>query len=83
MEKDIAIQVNNVSKIFCIPHEKISSLRGVFVSALGTKESSYFGGIISIIVILDKLLVSAIIDSAKTTRYDPLGMAGFCLQKNE
>lgn len=27
---------------------------------------------------LDKSLVSAIISSAKTTRYDPLGMAGFC-----
>ncbi|MFA5925313.1 MAG: ABC transporter ATP-binding protein [Parcubacteria group bacterium] len=32
MEKDIAIQVNNVSKTFRIPHEKISSLRGAFVS---------------------------------------------------
>ena len=28
---------------------------------------------------LDKMSGSAIIDSAKTTRYDPLGMAGFCL----
>jgi hypothetical protein len=28
---------------------------------------------------LDKLSGSAIIKLAKTTRYDPLGMAGFCL----
>ena len=33
MDKDIAISVNNVSKTFRIPHEKISSLRGAFVSA--------------------------------------------------
>ena len=33
MQKDIAIQVNNVSKTFRIPHEKISSLRGAFVNA--------------------------------------------------
>jgi hypothetical protein len=26
---DIAIQVNNISKTFRIPHEKVSSLRGV------------------------------------------------------
>lgn len=32
MDKDIAISVNNVSKTFRIPHEKISSLRGAFVS---------------------------------------------------
>ena len=31
---------------------------------------------------LDKVSGSAIIDSAKTTRYDPLGMAGFCLFGN-
>jgi lipopolysaccharide transport system ATP-binding protein len=34
MEKDIAIKVENVSKTFRIPHEKITSLRGAFVSAL-------------------------------------------------
>lgn len=28
---------------------------------------------------LDKVSGSAIINLAKTTRYDPLGMAGFCL----
>ena len=33
MEKNLAIQVNNVSKTFRIPHEKISSLRGAFVNA--------------------------------------------------
>jgi len=32
MEKDIAIKVNNVSKTFRIPHEKISTLRGAFVN---------------------------------------------------
>jgi ABC-2 type transport system ATP-binding protein len=32
MDKDIAISVNNVSKTFHIPHEKISSLRGAFVN---------------------------------------------------
>lgn len=34
MEKDIAIKVDNVSKTFRIPHEKVTSLRGAFVSAL-------------------------------------------------
>jgi len=29
---DIAISVNNVSKTFRIPHEKISTLRGAFVN---------------------------------------------------
>lgn len=32
MGKDIAIRVENVSKTFRIPHEKISSLRGAFVN---------------------------------------------------
>lgn len=32
MEKDFAIRVENVSKTFRIPHEKISSLRGAFVN---------------------------------------------------
>jgi len=32
MNSDIAIKVENVSKTFRIPHEKISSLRGAFVS---------------------------------------------------
>jgi ABC-type polysaccharide/polyol phosphate transport system ATPase subunit len=34
MEKDLAIKVENVSKTFRIPHEKITSLRGAFVSVL-------------------------------------------------
>lgn len=33
MNKDIAIKVENVSKVFKIPHEKVSSLRGAFTSA--------------------------------------------------
>jgi ABC-2 type transport system ATP-binding protein len=33
MGKDLAIKVENVSKTFRIPHEKISSLRGAFVNA--------------------------------------------------
>jgi len=32
MDKEIAISVQNVSKTFKIPHEKISSLRGAFVN---------------------------------------------------
>lgn len=34
MDKEIAISVKNVSKIFRIPHEKISSVRGAFTSVL-------------------------------------------------
>jgi ABC-type polysaccharide/polyol phosphate transport system ATPase subunit len=34
MDKDIAIKVQNVSKVFKIPHEKVSSLRGAFTHAL-------------------------------------------------
>lgn len=79
MEKDLAIKVENVSKTFRIPHEKITTIRGAFVSALKMKENSLFYGIIDEIAILDKYFISAIINSAKTTRYDPLGMAGFCL----
>jgi ABC-type polysaccharide/polyol phosphate transport system ATPase subunit len=36
-DKDIAIKVENVSKAFRIPHEKISSLRGAFVNLFGDK----------------------------------------------
>jgi ABC-type polysaccharide/polyol phosphate transport system ATPase subunit len=36
-DKDIAIKVENISKTFRIPHEKISSLRGAFVNLLGDK----------------------------------------------
>jgi hypothetical protein len=31
MSPDIAISVKNVGKTFCIPHEKVSSIRGAFV----------------------------------------------------
>ena len=41
MDKDIAIKVDTVSKTFKIPHEKVSSLRGVFVSALKHTSTSY------------------------------------------
>lgn len=36
-DKDIAIKVENILKTFRIPHEKITSLRGAFVSAFKTK----------------------------------------------
>jgi ABC-2 type transport system ATP-binding protein len=39
MEKDFAIRVENLSKTFKIPHEKIRSLRGAFVNAF--KKKSY------------------------------------------
>jgi len=32
VDKNIAIQVSNISKTFTIPHEKISTLRGAFVN---------------------------------------------------
>ena len=32
MKKDIAIKVENVSKTFRIPHEKITSVKGAFVN---------------------------------------------------
>ncbi len=41
MDKDSAIKVDNVSKTFKIPHEKVSSLRGVFVSKLKGTSTSY------------------------------------------
>ncbi len=37
MEKNIVIKVKNVSKIFKVPHEKVSSLRGAFVRAFRKK----------------------------------------------
>ena len=48
MDKDIAIQVNNVSKTFKIPHEKVTSIRGAVVSGLSKlsfkgSQSSAFG----------------------------------------
>ncbi|NTW29706.1 MAG: ABC transporter ATP-binding protein [Candidatus Moranbacteria bacterium] len=39
MDKDIAISVKNVSKTFRIPHEKVSSIRGVFTSAFNGKRT--------------------------------------------
>lgn len=42
MGKDIAIKVNGVSKTFTIPHEKISTLRGAFVSAFKPKTYEKF-----------------------------------------
>ena len=39
MEDNLAIQVNNISKTFKIPHEKITSLRGAFVNLF--KKNSY------------------------------------------
>lgn len=42
MKEDIAIQVNNVSKTFRIPHEKISSLRGAFVGVFRKKTYEEF-----------------------------------------
>lgn len=42
MNKDIAIQVENLSKTFKIPHEKISSLRGAFVGAFRKKTFEKF-----------------------------------------
>ena len=89
MEKEIAIQVNNVSKTFRIPHEKITSLRGAFVNlpamlriamqagAFKMKENGIFRGIIDEIATLDKFSVFAIVNSAKTTRSDPFGHGGF------
>jgi len=42
MEKDIAIKVENVSKTFKIPHEKISSIRGAFVNMFQKKTYEEF-----------------------------------------
>ncbi len=77
MSENIAIKVEEISKTFTIPHEKISTLRGAFVNVLEMKENSLFRGIINKITILDKFSVFAIIDTAKTTRSDPFGHGGF------
>ncbi len=42
MESDIAIKVENVSKTFKIPHEKISTIRGAFVSMFKRKTYEEF-----------------------------------------
>lgn len=45
MDKSIAIRVENISKTFRIPHEKISSLRGAFVGALKKKGFDEFNAL--------------------------------------
>jgi lipopolysaccharide transport system ATP-binding protein len=42
MDKNIAISVQNLSKTFRIPHEKVSSLRGAFVGAFRKKTYEKF-----------------------------------------
>jgi len=42
MNQDIAIQVNNVSKKFRIPHEKINSVRGAFINVFRKKTYEEF-----------------------------------------
>lgn len=42
MDKDIAIRVENLSKTFKIPHEKVSTLRGAFVNAFRKKSYEEF-----------------------------------------
>jgi ABC-type polysaccharide/polyol phosphate transport system ATPase subunit len=42
MNKDIAIQVKNVSKTFRIPHEKMSSVRNIFINMLKRKKYEEF-----------------------------------------
>ena len=42
MENSLAIKVENLSKTFCIPHEKVSTLRGAFVSAFHQKSYENF-----------------------------------------
>jgi ABC-type polysaccharide/polyol phosphate transport system ATPase subunit len=42
MEKNVAISAKNLSKSFIIPHEKISTLRGAFVSAFKPKRYEKF-----------------------------------------
>ena len=45
MEKEAAISVNNISKTFRIPHEKISSLRGAFVNLFKTNGYEEFNAL--------------------------------------
>src|SRR4030042_3446698 len=42
MNQEIAIKVENISKTFRIPHEKISTLKGAFLSAFKTKSYEKF-----------------------------------------
>jgi lipopolysaccharide transport system ATP-binding protein len=45
MDKSIAIKVENVSKTFKIPHEKVSSVRGAVVSAFRKKSYEEFNAL--------------------------------------
>ena len=38
MENDIAIKIENVSKSFVLPHEKVNSVKGIFTSMLKAKK---------------------------------------------
>ena len=42
MSQETAIKVEDISKTFTIPHEKISTLRGAFVNMLRTKSYEEF-----------------------------------------
>lgn len=42
MNKDLAIKVENISKTFKIPHQKIRTLRGAFINAFRTKTYEEF-----------------------------------------
>ncbi len=48
MENNIAIKVENISKSFRIPHEKVNSLRGAFVSAFRKKTYEEFRALDSV-----------------------------------
>ncbi len=42
MKPDIAIKVENVSKTFRIPHDKVTTLRGAFINSLKPKRYEEF-----------------------------------------
>ncbi len=48
MTNNIAVKVNNLSKTFVIPHEKISTLRGAFVNILKSKTYERFKALDSV-----------------------------------
>jgi ABC-2 type transport system ATP-binding protein len=55
MEKgNFAIEVASVSKVFKIPHEKISTMRGAFVNALKTKSYEEFNALDNISFEIEK-----------------------------
>lgn len=45
MEKELAIKVENLSKTFRIPHEKITTIRGAFVNAFHSKGYEEFNAL--------------------------------------